>query len=313
MPLFASSTFFILLALLFFTLFIGAAATISLRQIFALSQGVKTQRSHYKKRAIQALELAFVLYSVLFFISAIDIGFTKIFFTSINNAVYNVIVFLPIFLSFSLFLVRYWFRDLKASQGNTISWFWALLSAFTSIKALGLIIIGTYVTLYISPESQNLVDPEILSTNQYIAFIQNAINNIYLPMFSKLTHCLYMLAFFLLSGIAMGYSLQLLYTLICRSNDDFGRDYYNASIKDYTKNAYFAMTLLCTLVLIGILGQVIPFAINNLAYVVAFYPLVLVLYFVIMRSQNPLRFKISIAICPLLLLIASVFFVVQTM
>ncbi len=314
---FPSTTFIIILSLLVFTFLICASVTITLRQIFTLQKSVSTQRSIYKKRAIQALELAFVLYSILFFASAIDITFTQVFFTSLDDGVYNIIVFLPIFLSFSLFLVRYWFRALKKSETNTVSWFWALVSAFTSLKSIGLILISTYFTLYCAPPiGPQLPLFEIDKTSAlapYIEFFSNVVINIYMPMLAYPLQCFYMTVFFIVSGLALGYAFQIFYTLICRDNDDFGRDYYNTSIKDYSRNAYNSIALLCALVLIGIVGNIIPFARNTNAILIVLFPIVLVFYFLIMRSENPLRNKVSIAVSPLFLLIASVFFVLQTL
>ncbi len=316
MPL-PSINFIILLSLLVFTFLTSASATITLRQIFTLQKAVSSQRSIYKKRAIQALELSFVLYSILFFASAIDIAFTQVFFTSLDNAVYNIIVFLPIFLSFSLFLVRYWFRALKKSENNTVSWFWALVSAFTSLKSIGVIIISAYYSLYVIPPIGPQVPlfeiDEASALAPYLEFFSNVVTNIYMPMLASPLQCVYMVFFFILSGLVLGYAFQVFYTLICRNNDDFGRDYYNQSIKDYAKNAYYSTALLCAMVLLGIVANIIPFAKNSDALLIALFPIVLILYFSIMRSENPLRYKVSIALSPLFILIASVFFVLQTL
>lgn len=117
-----------------------------------------------------------------------------------------------------------------------------------------------------------------------------------------------------LAGMAFANGLILIWALLRRKRDDYGRDYYIFSIKSSAVRAW-----VCALTALPFLGYIIVSTPPSFSYLpsitwltlsqttyllygcMVFYLLALLFWVLIGRAQNPLRYKTCILLAPLLL------------
>ncbi len=311
--------FFLFISIIAYALFSCTSAITIFRQIFVLKQGVTAKRTVYKKRAIQSLEFALVVNVFLFLTSAIDVMFAHSIFAHVGKELSFITVFFPAFLFANIVFLFLWIRVLKKSEETKVFWAFALITAFTSIKIISIILILVFRLFY-------TVTAEVLpffvvvegSSMASLFIFYNKLFSAMLPFVQQPISSTFIVLFFLASGSALGSAFQMLYTLICRKIDDFGRDYYAQTLKVLGAAGFRSSLLLTLLVAIAIIASlanaaIIPLNLDTTALFIVFIPLALANFIMIALSQNSLRFKISICTSPIFIIIGVFFFIVQTL
>ncbi len=113
---FSYSLFFLSLTVLFFTFLASADFFLVLRQVYTLSLAKISHRNAYKKRAVQALSLTFVLNILLFVLSSVDLFFFHVLSGILPYEAYTSFSLLPFFALLSMFSLLLWKKDVQKSQ-----------------------------------------------------------------------------------------------------------------------------------------------------------------------------------------------------
>lgn len=306
------------LTLIIYTLLATSLLLISLRQVLVLHKGKKTQRGIYKKRALQSLQLSFVLSFLLFIFSVLDMTFFNKFYALFSQELRFLASFIPVFLAFATLCTLLWIGGIKKEKKYSTS-VWAFLSSLFLLKTTLFLVSLSFLFFY---NQTPVLFVEILTTqtptllpyyavlNKFFSIMSPIYN--YIPLF-----CAFSL-FVLLASETLAYSLQLLYTLFCRKVDDFGRDYYTQSLKVLGRGAFYASLLLTLFMLAVLAGNyfnylIMPFILTQTSILLLLAPLACINFALIVLSSQPLRHKIAILISPLFIFISSTFFILQTL
>ncbi len=313
-----NSLYLLSLTLLIFTFFTGATFSTAFKQVFVLSIGKKANRNIYKKRAIQALNLTFVVNTVLFIFSAVDLAFFKIFYGLLSIELSFLAQFIPLFTGLSMIFSRLWLHSLKKSPKPIISGCWAFLTVLVQLKAFLILSSITFLYFYNSTPLESQIFFAVTESSSLlplILFANKALSILY-PILVQIKLFALILLFFFLVGGSLAYTTQLFYTLMSRKIDDFGRDYYIQTLNLLSRNAFRA-TFFLTVFLIAIVAlsyfdmSIMLYAFNQLSYASILIPLALINLLFVALSNNALRHKIAIVISPFLILIGSTFFFLQ--
>ncbi len=313
-----NSLYLLSLTLLIYTFFAGSTFSTALKQVFVLSIGKKANRNIYKKRAIQALNLTFVVNTILFAFSAVDLAFFNVFYSLLSIELSFLAQFIPIFTGLSMVFSRLWLHSLKRSSKPIISGGWAFLTILVQLKAFFILCCITFLYFYNSTPLESQIFFAVTETSTYLPLIlfANKTLSILYPILTQIKLFALVLLFFFLVGGSLAYTSQLFYTLMSRKIDDFGRDYYIQTLNLLSRNAFRATFFLTIFVLAVVVltyfeMSLMVYAFNQLSYASLLLPLALINLLFVALSNNALRHKIAIIISPFLILIGSTFFFLQ--
>ncbi len=312
--------FLLALCLMMYAFFSGLMFSISFRQIFVLHKAKVTQRSMYKKRAIQALGSTLILNLVFFLLSIADIFYFQTMYGLLSQELRFLAFYVPIFLGISLVFTFLWLNNLQSEKTNFIASISAFIAVVAHLKNFFLLIAFAYLffyntapteaVLFITPNAESAFMPLIAIINKALSIMQ--------PISLDVPFFLLFALFMLLASTTLAYAWQLQSTLHSRNKDDFGRDYYMLALKDLAKAGAFSSLLLTLFMLtytaLAYLGsQVMNMSFSQNNFILILMPLACVNFFVIAFAQNPIRHKISISILTFMVLIPITFFILFTL
>ncbi len=311
------------LAFLIYTFFAAAMFYISAGQVVALHKFKTTERSIFKKQAVQSLSLVMVISLVFFALSLADFMYFKKIYGQLSARDYNLIKFIPPFACVCFVLTLAWKTLVqKATKINFIHYLLGLVTTLAHlINTCFIFVISFYFLFAMNNIAPASVDAEVNSstfvalTNAFMAFLAPGLDA---KNGFMLDFAFYILAFIFIMP-ALAYTLQMQSTLMVRKLDDYGRDYYMQTIKKYSKSAlHFSECLTCLIVVIVGFSMYepdkLPFALPMTEALAALlmFPLATVSLYIITKSENPLRHKIAIYTAPILHLFPSIIYILLT-
>ncbi len=314
---FGMLSFFILL----YALLAFSSLIIAMRQVFILKRARFSEKSVYAKRATQGLYSVFFVNLTLLVVSMLEIFLSRFLSSSLTQEIYFLTLFIPFFAAFSMLCTVAWIYTEKYAH-SLLAFLSELATLIVNFQFTLLTMLISFIYFYGTIETgadtnstQFIVfSPDETNANYYAVI--NKLIYVFTPATKQIFMFIAMIGIYAFSALCLAASLQLLYTLLCRNINDYGRDYYNSTITEYAKIVFRATFIFNILIILHIVFayfnlSLLPFSFSWTALLILPLFATSVLSAYIAFSENPMRNKAIIIALPLLILIADMGFIVH--